>query len=177
MPPAPASSSATTDRPFDVGWPGNAGTQPSDVDGEAHLRGDAGTFFQRGMASYYGKDFHGRRTAAGEKFDMYRLTAAHPTLPLGSWILVRNLRNNKTVVVRVNDRGPYAKGRILDLSYAAAKKLHFVKQGATRVEIRRLSHTEIASLGLDKHGNDDAAASAPASDAPPMMAATQTSAP
>lgn len=149
---------AAPEKPFDIQWPGTLkpGAHGGDATGEAHLRADVGTFFQRGIASYYGKGFHGRRTAAGEKFNMHDMTAAHPTLPLDSWVLVRNLRNDKTVVVRINDRGPYAKGRVLDLSYAAAKKLDFVRQGKAKVEIRRLSRTEIVALGLDE--NQDAAA-------------------
>nr|WP_315592968.1 septal ring lytic transglycosylase RlpA family protein [uncultured Cupriavidus sp.] len=126
------------------GWQDeNAPAQPS-IDG---LRADMGTFEQRGMASWYGKGFHGRKTANGERFDMRAMTAAHPSLPLDSWVLVRNLRNNKVAVVRINDRGPYHGNRILDLSYAAAKRLSFVDHGATQVEIRRLSRTEVAALG------------------------------
>lgn len=121
----------------------NAPSQSS-IDG---LRADMGTFEQRGMASWYGKGFHGRKTANGERFDMRAMTAAHPSLPLDSWVLVRNMRNNKVAVVRINDRGPYHGGRILDLSYAAAKRLNFVDHGATQVEIRRLSRTEVAALG------------------------------
>jgi len=120
------------------------GPSQSSIDG---LRADMGTFEQRGMASWYGKGFHGRKTANGERFDMRAMTAAHPSLPLDSWVLVRNLRNNKVAVVRINDRGPYHGNRILDLSYAAAKRLSFVDHGATQVEIRRLSRTEVAALG------------------------------
>lgn len=149
---------------FDLQWPGktyrNEGLTPSDADapdrdGEARLRADAGTFFQQGMASWYGKKFHGRRTATGESFDMNELTAAHPTLPLASFVLVRNLANNKTVVVKINDRGPYTRNRIIDVSYGAAKKLDFIKAGHARVEIRRLSRSEVAALGLDQDNNKD----------------------
>lgn len=128
------------------GW----GKQDGDSAGQTSLDGlrpDLGTFEQRGMASWYGKGFHGRKTANGERFDMRAMTAAHPSLPLDSWVLVRNLRNNKVAVVRINDRGPYHGNRILDLSYAAAKRLNFVDHGATQVEIRRLSRTEVAALG------------------------------
>lgn len=128
------------------GW----GKQDGDSAGQTSLEGlrpDLGTFEQRGMASWYGKGFHGRKTANGERFDMRAMTAAHPSLPLDSWVLVRNLRNNKVAVVRINDRGPYHGNRILDLSYAAAKRLNFVDHGATQVEIRRLSRTEVAALG------------------------------
>jgi len=131
------------------------------------LRADVGTFEQRGMASWYGKGFHGRKTANGERFDMRAMTAAHPSLPLDSWVLVRNLRNDKVAVLRINDRGPYHGNRVLDVSYAAARRLGFVEHGATQVEIRRLSRTEVAALGPqyeaggneagDGAGDDDAA--------------------
>ncbi len=93
-------------------------------------------FEQTGQASWYGKKFHGRRTSNQEVFDMYKLTAAHKTLPLPSYVEVTNLRNNKKAVVRVNDRGPFADNRIIDLSYAAAKMLDFVHDGITDVHIR-----------------------------------------
>ncbi|CAG2133088.1 Endolytic peptidoglycan transglycosylase RlpA [Cupriavidus yeoncheonensis] len=120
------------------------------------LRADVGTFEQRGMASWYGKGFHGRKTANGERFDMRAMTAAHPSLPLDSWVLVRNLRNNKVAVLRINDRGPYHGNRVLDVSYGAARRLGFVDHGATQVEIRRLSRTEVAALGpqFDAGGNE-----------------------
>ncbi|WP_374623595.1 septal ring lytic transglycosylase RlpA family protein [Pandoraea sp.] len=150
---------------FDLHWPGgtyrNEGLNPGnpgnpdapDRDGEARLRADAGTFYQTGMASWYGKNFHGRRTATGETFDMNAPTAANQTLPLGSYALVRNLANKKTVVVKINDRGPYARNRIIDLSYGAAKQLGFIRAGHAKVEIRRLSRSEVAALGLDDDNN------------------------
>lgn len=92
----------------------------------------------RGVASWYGKQFHGRRTTSGERYDMFAMTAAHPTLPIPSYARVTNLRNGKTVVVRINDRGPFHKGRILDLSYAAAHKLGFVGQGSAKVMVERV---------------------------------------
>ncbi len=110
------------------------------------LRADLGTFVQRGMASWYGPGFHGRKTAKGERFDMHAMTAAHPSLPLGSWVLVHNTRNSRSVVVRVTDRGPFAKRRVLDLSKAAASALGFLKQGTAHVEIRRLSRIEAAAV-------------------------------
>ncbi|MBU2541633.1 MAG: septal ring lytic transglycosylase RlpA family protein [Candidatus Omnitrophica bacterium] len=91
--------------------------------------------FQVGIASWYGKRFHGRKTAAGERYNMYGLTAAHPSLPLGSIVKVKNLSNNREVIVRINDRGPYIKGRIIDLSLAAACELRMVRKGITKVEI------------------------------------------
>ena len=90
--------------------------------------------YQVGVASWYGKQFHGRTTASGEGFDMFDLTAAHRELPLGTYVRVTNLRNGKSVVVRVNDRGPYVEGRIMDLSYSAARMLSF-RDGVERVRI------------------------------------------
>lgn len=110
------------------------------------LRADLGTFEQRGVASWYGRGFHGRRTASGERFNMNAFTVAHPSLPLQSWVLVRNLSNDRVVVAKVTDRGPYYGKRILDMSYAAAKRLDFVKRGSTQVEIRRLSRAEVEAL-------------------------------
>ena len=81
----------------------------------------------RGTASWYGRQFHGRRTASGERFDMHALTAAHPSLPLDSIVRVRNVNNQREVIVRVNDRGPFHRGRILDLSYAAAREIGMLR--------------------------------------------------
>ncbi|WP_196251618.1 septal ring lytic transglycosylase RlpA family protein [Cupriavidus necator] len=126
------------------GYDPDEGRSGSSLDG---LRADIGTFEQRGVASWYGKGFHGRKTANGERFDMRAMTAAHPSLPLDSWVLVRNLRNNKVAVLRINDRGPYHGNRVLDVSFGAARRLGFVERGATQVEIRRLTRTEVAALG------------------------------
>jgi rare lipoprotein A len=90
----------------------------------------------RGKASYYSQDFHGRRTANGEIFDMYKKTAAHRTLPFNSIIKVRNIENNKSVIVRINDRGPFHYDRILDLSYQAAKEIDMIKKGVAEIEIK-----------------------------------------
>ncbi len=92
-------------------------------------------FIQRGEASWYGRPFHGRKTAIGERYDMRALTAAHPTRPLPSYVKVTSLETGRTIVVRVNDRGPYAQGRVIDLSFAAAAKLGFTDRGVTPVEI------------------------------------------
>lgn len=105
----------------------------------AHRKpGDApalGRPMQSGMASWYGPGFHGRRTASGEKYDMYDLTAAHPSLPFGTRLMVRNARTGQTVEVRVNDRGPFKKQRILDLSYTAARQVGVYGPGTAYVEI------------------------------------------
>jgi|TARA_B110000263_G_scaffold249201_1_gene266101 rare lipoprotein A len=89
----------------------------------------------KGVSSFYADDFHGKLTANGEIYDMYGLTAAHKTLPLNTIVRVTNLANNKSLILRVNDRGPYVKGRILDCSYGAAKKLDFISQGTTDVKV------------------------------------------
>ena len=91
--------------------------------------------FQVGKASWYGRIFQHKQTASGEPYDMYQLTAAHRTLPLGSWIKVTNLRNDRSVVVRINDRGPMPKNRILDLSYSAAQMLDMGHDGVDRVKL------------------------------------------
>ena len=101
-------------------------------------------YVEQGLASYYGKKFHGRRTSSLEVYDMYAFSAAHKTLPLPSFARVTNLANGKSVVVRVNDRGPFHAGRIIDLSYAAAVKLGVHKAGVARVEVRALEPGEAA---------------------------------
>lgn len=94
---------------------------------------------QTGQASWYGEPHHGRRTASGEIYDMYQLTAAHPTLPFGTRVRVTNLKNGRSVEVRINDRGPTAADRIIDLSYAAAQKLGALSSGLARVRLRVVS--------------------------------------
>jgi peptidoglycan lytic transglycosylase len=91
--------------------------------------------YQVGTASWYGQNFHGKPTASGERYDMYDMTAAHLTLPMGSYVRVTNLHNGRAVVVRVNDRGPIVPGRIIDLSYGAAQALQFRAQGLQRVRL------------------------------------------
>lgn len=93
---------------------------------------------QRGVASWYGADFHGRRTASGSVYDMHDMTAAHRELPLGSQVEVRNLENGKSVRVEITDRGPFKKGRIVDMSFAAAKALGMLQKGTARVELQIL---------------------------------------
>jgi peptidoglycan lytic transglycosylase len=99
-------------------------------------------FSERGLASWYGRKFHGRRTASGEVYDMYAMTAAHPTLPIPSYARIRNPGNGREVLVRVNDRGPFVAGRIVDLSYAAALKLDLLR-GVAPVELERITFDEI----------------------------------
>src|SRR5204863_1791934 len=93
----------------------------------------------RGKASWYGKRYHGQPTSSGEIYDMYAMTAAHPTLPIPSFVRVTNLANRRSVVVRVNDRGPFHGDRIIDLSYAAAHKLGIVQRGSAEVEVESIA--------------------------------------
>lgn len=102
--------------------------------------GYPGGFVERGEASWYGPGFHGNKTANGETYDMHQMTAAHRTLPLGSIVKVRSLTNGTEVTVRINDRGPFARGRILDLSLAGARGLGMVGNGTDRVEIRVIEY-------------------------------------
>lgn len=101
---------------------------------------------QRGVASWYGDDFHGRTTASGERYDMHALTAAHRTLPLGTVVRIVNVVNGNHVTIRVNDRGPYVHGRILDLSYAAAKTLGMVQDGVSAIQL------EVVGKNLSESG-------------------------
>jgi rare lipoprotein A len=106
-------------------------------------------FKQRGLASWYGKEFHGKPTASGEIYDMYAVSAAHKTLPLGTYVRVHNKKNDRTLELRINDRGPFVKGRIIDLSYTAAKKLGVVGPGTAPVEIIALGAKDIDQPGSD----------------------------
>jgi rare lipoprotein A len=113
-------------------------------------------FRQKGVASWYGRQFHGNRTASGEIYDMFAMTAAHPTLPIPSYVRVSNQRNGRSVIVRVNDRGPFRSDRIIDLSYGAATKLGIAGAGTGEVEIERLTLAQIAS-GDWRRGTSQAA--------------------
>lgn len=110
-----------------------------EVDGRRYyVLASAKGFHQRGVASWYGTKFHGHKTSSGEPYSMYAMTAAHKTLPIPTYVEVTDLDNGKKIVVRVNDRGPFADGRIIDLSYVAAKKLGIDKTGTANVEIRAI---------------------------------------
>ena len=99
---------------------------------------NASGFSQTGLASWYGSKFHGRKTSNGETYNMYAMTAAHKTLPVNTWVSVHNLENNRKIVVRINDRGPFIRGRIIDLSYTGAKRINIVGPGTARVKITAL---------------------------------------
>lgn len=122
----------------------NAGNKsPYTVLGKTyHINHDTKGFEESGYASWYGKKFHGRKTSNGETYDMFAMTAAHKTLAIPTYVRVTNLENQRTVVVRVNDRGPFHDGRIIDLSYAAAKKLDYHQRGTAKVKIEVLSYED-----------------------------------
>ena len=137
-------------------------------------------FTERGLASWYGRKFHGRRTASGEVYNMYAMTAAHPTLPIPSYARVRNPANGREVVVRINDRGPFHSTRIVDLSYTAALKLD-VLRGVTPVELERITFDDIRTGAWRREGDAvRVAAAAPTRlpvDAPPVLAIAASAAP
>ena len=126
------------------------------VNGERyHVLNTSSGYVERGIASWYGRKFHDRRTSSGETYNMYAMTAAHRTLPLPTFLEVRNLSNGNRVIVRVNDRGPFHVNRIIDLSYAAALKLGIVKDGTGLVEIRAIDpgnyHPEIVQVKSEEN--------------------------
>jgi rare lipoprotein A len=126
------------------------------------LRSSAG-YRERGIASWYGRKFHGRRTSSGETYDMHRMTAAHKSLPLPTFVEVTNLKNARRVVVRVNDRGPFHDNRIIDLSYAAARKLGILGEGTGLVEVRAITPGEAPrQRAADPPTRTDETASTPA---------------
>lgn len=142
------------------------------------VRDRADGYVEEGQASFYGNKFHGRKTSNHEIYDMYAFSAAHRTLPLPCFVRVTNLANGKSVVVRVNDRGPFHSGRIIDLSYAAAAKLGFVRQGTARVEVRALRPGEENDDGRDDGRRDDTrfairAPATPAAPADPALSADE----
>jgi rare lipoprotein A len=108
---------------------------------------DSKGFVQDGIASWYGKKFHGRKTSSGETYNMYAMTAAHKTLPLGTWVRVHRTDTGRQIVVRINDRGPFVRGRIIDLSYTAASKLGIVGRGTAPVEIEALGEKQQTAAG------------------------------
>ncbi len=107
-----------------------------------------GNYKERGIASWYGKKFNGQRTSIGETYNMYEMTAAHPTLPIPSYARVTNVANGKSVIVRINDRGPFLHERIMDLSYAAAYKLGFINTGSAEVEVESIAAGSAPATGV-----------------------------
>jgi rare lipoprotein A len=124
-----------TVEPIRIGGP----NKPYDQSGKRYVPITQDTpFTERGLASWYGRKFQGRRTASGEVYNMYAMTAAHPTLPLPSYARIRNPANGREIVVRINDRGPFHAGRIIDLSYVAAHKLGYIQAGAAEVTLEAI---------------------------------------
>jgi rare lipoprotein A len=119
-------------------------------------------FSQRGVASWYGVKFHGQRTSSGEAYDMYKMTAAHPTLPIPSYARVTSLETGKSVVVRINDRGPFHSDRVVDVSYTAALKLGLLGKGSHQVEIERLFPNDPTRVATVRRAATSAAQAAPA---------------
>ncbi|MDP6030476.1 MAG: septal ring lytic transglycosylase RlpA family protein [Arenicellales bacterium] len=151
--PSPASVANAVPRPEPLSRIGNS---PYEVYGVTYvpIRKVSVGYAQAGEASWYGKKFHGRKTSNGDVYDMYGMTAAHKTLPLPTYLQVRNLDNGREVVVRVNDRGPFLGGRILDLSYMAAQKLGVVATGTAQVRIEVIdgpvsAKAPVQSVALD----------------------------
>jgi len=152
--PSPASVANAVPRPEPLSRIGNS---PYEVYGVTYvpIRKVSVGYTQTGEASWYGKKFHGRKTSNGDVYDMYGMTAAHKTLPLPTYLQVRNLDNGREVVVRVNDRGPFLGGRILDLSYMAAQKLGVVATGTAQVRIEVIdgpvsAKAPVQSVALDR---------------------------
>ena len=143
--PAPAAQRDTPDAvPRVTRIAPGAPNEPYTIRGETYVPGNTDApMVETGIASWYGEPFHGRPTAIGEIYDMDAMTAAHKTMPLPSYALIRNRANGRQVLVRVNDRGPFIAGRIIDLSRAAARKLRI--DGVAQVEVRRLTHADIRS--------------------------------
>jgi rare lipoprotein A len=137
-------------------------------------------YVERGVASWYGRKFHGRLTSSREPYDMYLMTAAHKSLPLPTYVEVRNLANDRRIVVRVNDRGPFVKNRIIDLSYSAAHKLGMVEAGTAMVEVRAISFDKpppALDVVADEPAGEPETAAAPISAAVPAQEIAEPPAP
>jgi rare lipoprotein A len=154
------------DEPIPRGGP----NRPYELGGERHVPLPPGERYEaRGIASWYGRPFHGRKTANGETFNMYAMTAAHKTLPLPSFARVTNPANGRSVVVRVNDRGPFTPGRLIDLSYTAAVKLGIA--GIAPVQVQRILPQDIRDMPLNGDDVPEPPRAQPLADPPPAKAA------
>lgn len=139
---------------------------PYKVNGVRYVPREDPAYDRTGIASWYGRKFHGRKTANGERFDMHAVSAAHPTLPLPSFVRVTNLDNGRSIVVRINDRGPFARGRIIDMSHKGAQLLGFARQGTARVRVSAVGSTpprpmQVAYVPRPKPGPQPVVQSAP----------------
>ncbi len=145
------------------------GNKPYVVFGKTYVPiTDDRPFKQRGTGSWYGKKFHGQKTSSGELYDMYKLTAAHPTLPIPSYARVTNLANGTQVIVRINDRGPFHTDRIIDLSYTAALKLGYLGRGSSQLEVERLLPDDIARINAARTNATVAQTATPSLVLPPL---------
>lgn len=143
------------------------GNKPYVVFGKRYVpMTDERPFKQKGRGSWYGKKFHGQKTSSGEPYDMYQMSAAHPTLPIPSYARVTNLSNGKQVIVRVNDRGPFHSSRVIDLSYTAALKLGYIGHGSADLEVERLLPADIEQILANKGGASSPAVATEAVSAP-----------
>lgn len=157
-----------------------SGNKPYVVFGKTYtpIADNSTPFVQRGIGSWYGKKFHGQKTSSGELYDMYKITAAHPTLPIPSYARVTNLNNGKQIIVRINDRGPFHASRIIDLSYTAALKLDVIGKGSTQIEVERLLPADIERMAENRKNQPAArpvtvlATNAPASTPTPTPVST-----
>lgn len=122
-----------------------------------HILASADGYREKGQASWYGEPFHGRQTASGEVYDMNQISAAHKTLPLHTWVEVKNLDNNKSLVLRINDRGPFVRGRIIDLSKAAALEMGMLGNGLAKVTVTAISADKASRLSGAKPNNPNKA--------------------
>ncbi len=178
---APGTPPEGSPRPATVGSPGvpepksRQGNMPFyEVFGRRYYTlSTARGYRERGVASWYGTKFHGQSTSSGEPYDMYAMTAAHTTLPLPTWVEVRNLANDRRIVVRVNDRGPFVDNRLIDLSYAAAKEIDMIGDGTALVEVRALhSPDEISPYAIvaTRYAPGAPIRRTPGADGPPPVA-------
>jgi rare lipoprotein A len=146
-PPAPVDASLVPDAVPRVEARSAYGNPSSyEVDGQRYyVMASSAGYVERGIASWYGSKFHGRRTSSGELYDMNAMTAAHPTLPIPTYVEVTNLRNGRKVIVKVNDRGPFLRNRLIDLSYVAAEKLGITAEGTGLVEVRAIDPARVGT--------------------------------
>jgi rare lipoprotein A len=152
-----------------------AANNPYTVFGQQYVPYKALTpYRQRGVGSWYGRKFHGQRTSSGEPYDMYAMTAAHATLPIPSYARVTNLANGRSVILRVNDRGPFHSGRLIDLSYAAAYKLGYAGTGSASVEVESITREDMPMIAAQRQAAQTVAAAAPQSNAEQPVAETKS---
>lgn len=174
--PAQAPDVASVPEPVPREEPRSASGNPPFYEIAGHryiVLASAAGYHERGVASWYGSDFHGLRTATGERYDMFAMTAAHKTLPIPCYARVTNLSNGRSVVVRINDRGPFVANRIIDLSYTAAAKLDMIRNGTAFVQVETLSPASAAataSAALPVTTQAAAAANVGVSEVPPLTA-------